>query len=380
MSTSYPSESILIVDDNTENIALLMRFLEPLQCDISIATGGEQALEILERKLPNLILLDVMMPDMSGFEVCWKIRQNPRSKDVPVVFVTALTDEAHLAEGFDVGGNDYITKPIRRSEVLARVETQLRIHAMLGFQKRLIETLESRIEKTSDGISAMGENISAPLNVIMGFSKIIKEQARSKSMDGIDHSQAVIEAAGKEMNRLMTHLLDMVKTQSGTMVPQPHRFSVRDFLSKIEKGFSSLAGNDCELRIQQPDETLNLDSDAELLGKIFYILLDNADRHMGQGGIEIECEPLDGGVVQFTVSDNGLGFGIEAEGLPLRELLATIASPGLGLRIADQLAQILSVDIRVATGSKGSRFTLRVNPLTASADVDKVKLAVAAAR
>ena len=117
--------SVLVVDDTIENLRLLSSMLEEHGYEVRPVTNGRQALQAVERDPPDLILLDITMPEMDGYEVCRRLKANDRSKDVPVIFLTALTDTADKVRAFDVGGVDYITKPFQFEEVLARVKTHV---------------------------------------------------------------------------------------------------------------------------------------------------------------------------------------------------------------------------------------------------------------
>lgn len=125
MALPGSAPNILIVDDNHNNIDFLVGLLA--EYDISVAIDGERALEQIAEERPELILLDVSMPEMDGYEVCSIIKSNPKTKDIPVLFLSAHTDAESIVKGFDVGGVDYITKPYRPREVLARVETHLKL-------------------------------------------------------------------------------------------------------------------------------------------------------------------------------------------------------------------------------------------------------------
>src|SRR6476619_7998658 len=113
--------SVLVVDDTIENLRLLSSMLEEHGYEVRPVTNGRQALQAVERDPPDLILLDITMPEMDGYEVCRRLQANDRSKEVPVIFLTALTDTADKLRAFDMGGVDYITKPFQFEEVLARV-------------------------------------------------------------------------------------------------------------------------------------------------------------------------------------------------------------------------------------------------------------------
>lgn len=149
---SLAEMKVLIVDDTTANIDVLRKTLEPQGFHLSIAPNGEVALKIVDKVLPDLILLDVMMPGIDGFEVCRRLRQVPRFQEIPVIFITAKTEVSDLVQGFEAGGQDYITKPFRQEEVLIRVEHQLRLRKLLKEKEGMIRDLtdlKEQLEKSA---------------------------------------------------------------------------------------------------------------------------------------------------------------------------------------------------------------------------------------
>lgn len=133
---------ILIVDDVPDNLDLLCRALEDAQYQVQVATSGAQALNIATRSLPDLILLDVLMPEMDGFETCRRLKAHATTQNIPVVFLTALDNVSQIVEGFDVGGADYITKPFQKEEILARIENHITLY-------RLKHNLEEQVKERS---------------------------------------------------------------------------------------------------------------------------------------------------------------------------------------------------------------------------------------
>ncbi len=123
-------KKILIVDDAVANLDILVNLL--VDYDVIDTTNGQDALEILASEAVDLILLDIMMPDMDGYEVCQRIKQNPKNQDIPIIFITAKTEEDDIEKAFLVGGKDYITKPFKSKEILARVKTQLEIRSLIA--------------------------------------------------------------------------------------------------------------------------------------------------------------------------------------------------------------------------------------------------------
>lgn len=134
---------ILIVDDLKQNLKLLNIILEANEYQTSLALSGRDALERLKVLTPDLILLDLMMPDMSGLEVCRTIKSQDKYQDIPIIFLTASQEESHLKEAYKLGAADYVTKPFRKAELLGRIKTQL----ILTTQSKYISQLESQISE-----------------------------------------------------------------------------------------------------------------------------------------------------------------------------------------------------------------------------------------
>ncbi|MGB5746340.1 MAG: SpoIIE family protein phosphatase [Desulfobacterales bacterium] len=136
------TESILLVDDNPTNLQVLFQTLEGVGCKLLIAKNGEMALAIAGKALPDLILLDIMMPDIDGYAVCRQLKTNPATSDIPVIFLSALGDTEDKVKGLQLGAVDYITKPFQPDEVIARVNTHLTIHRL----KREVESQKDQLE------------------------------------------------------------------------------------------------------------------------------------------------------------------------------------------------------------------------------------------
>ncbi len=148
------SSNILIVDDNAQNAELLQAYLEPLECNVQTARDGVEALEMVAQQPPDLILLDIMMPRMSGFEVCRRLKSDPATRDISIVMVTALNELADVERGVDSGADDFLSKPINKLELLARVKSLLRVCHLKSELERTLSYLsdlegEDRPETTS---------------------------------------------------------------------------------------------------------------------------------------------------------------------------------------------------------------------------------------
>ena len=137
------SESkVLVVDDNAQNLELLVAYLDSLKCRVITAVDGIEALEKIERDCPDLILLDIMMPRMSGYEVCRKIKSDPKTRDTPVIMVTALNELGDIQRGVESGTDDFITKPVNRLELVTRVKSLLRVRHLRSELDRTLAYLK----------------------------------------------------------------------------------------------------------------------------------------------------------------------------------------------------------------------------------------------
>jgi PleD family two-component response regulator len=152
--------NILVVDDNPENLKVVSNFLKNMGYNIALALDGSNALKVLKENKIDLILLDIMMPEMDGFEVCQKIKEIEDLKDIPIIFLTAKADTDDIVKGFHVGGVDYITKPIRKEELYARVNNHVQL-------KQFRDLLKKYAEEYKDSRDSM-------MSILLEFGKIIE--------------------------------------------------------------------------------------------------------------------------------------------------------------------------------------------------------------
>ncbi|MBT4499556.1 MAG: SpoIIE family protein phosphatase [Gemmatimonadetes bacterium] len=153
--TGARKAKILIVDDNPTNLQILMQVLEAADYSVLAATGGARALQVAAQGVPDLVLLDVMMPEMDGYEVCRRLKQNPKTQAIPVIFITANDQTEGMLAGFDAGGVDYIAKPFRQEEVRARVQAQLELHWLT----RELEKKNATLERTNRELKETHEKL-----------------------------------------------------------------------------------------------------------------------------------------------------------------------------------------------------------------------------
>lgn len=196
---SEPRATLMIVDDTPENLGFLFDYLEGLGFRVLVALDGEEALEKLEHIMPDLILLDVMMPGIDGFETCRRIKANPWTRDIPIIFMTALAEIENKLRGFDVGAVDYVTKPLSSKEVFARVSVQLSL-------RRLQRELEMRNQELGAFGYLVAHDLRASLNTVVSMSEILLEQVEhGESPSGGDIER--ILGAGIRMQEIIRAIL-----------------------------------------------------------------------------------------------------------------------------------------------------------------------------
>lgn len=204
---NIPNNSILVVDDVPINIKILLEILTQAGYRVSVAKSGISALEKVEESLPNLILLDVMMPGIDGFETCRRLKTNPKTKDIPVIFMTALSDAVNKVKGLQLGAVDYITKPIEHEEVLARINVHLELRRT---QLKLAQ--EEKMSSLGQLVAGISHEINNPINFISG---------------NLIHAQKYIED--------LMQLLHLYEIHTKTCIPEINAFSEKidlDFLKE----------------------------------------------------------------------------------------------------------------------------------------------------
>ena len=205
---------LLVVDDTPENIDLLRQVLQAMDCKILVANSGERALDIIARNPPELVLLDVMMPGLDGFETCRRIKASPSTADIPVIFVTARQDD--ISQGFQAGGSDYIIKPINADEVLARVRHHLERLQLMNQLRALNEELETKVRERTARLAVANRQLREEVNERRFMQDRLRYLAehdfitRVYNRNALDaHATEVIERIQRERGQAICLLLDI---------------------------------------------------------------------------------------------------------------------------------------------------------------------------
>lgn len=226
---------IFIIDDIMENVKILGSILLEQGYDISMANNGAMALKMIEKISPDLVLLDIMMPDINGFEVCRRFKEMEKMKSVPVIFLTARSDSEDIIKGFQLGGVDYIIKPFNNEELIVRVKT----HIDLKLSKDLILQQNQKLKKLNDeknellGIAA--HDLRNPLTGIIVSNDAVLKFMEKLSKEEISEFSFNIKASGKRMMRIIDNLLDIYAIEDGKIKFEYKNFDINGIIKKVLK-------------------------------------------------------------------------------------------------------------------------------------------------
>lgn len=319
---------ILIVDDVPKNLQVLGTILYQQGCEIAMADSGDSALETLEEIKPAMILLDVMMPEMDGYEVCRRIKSNPETSDIPVIFLTAKTETEDIVKGFKLGAVDYLTKPFNSEELIARVRTQLELHDKREQLKELNATLEDKVYQRTQQLnkantklkqldnsksyflSLLAHELNTPLTGIDGYVKLLKME--------IDNSEHLdyLNSISESVNRLhrfsnFSQLITRIQNDS-------YHFLIEDIPLKMLIN-AAIISSDTAIKAKNitvvqnvPAEDTTVKGDSYLIQKVIEIILDNAIKYSNPDSkitINLTQTADD---VRLDIKDRGTGFTKES--------------------------------------------------------------------
>lgn len=359
-SAMLPSK-ILVVDDQPINVQLLKRKLEREGLDIRTAYSGKEALEQVEADTPDLILLDVMMPDMDGIEVCQHLQSSDRTRSIPVIFITARTSKEGKLEGLNVGAVDYITKPIDLDETLARVQTQLRFVAinreMVDLQRRLQEARRAAtIGAVTQGIA---HNLNNLLGVVLGYLDLIK--AHHAKPDLVLRNAGHVETAVQRIVCIIQQLSSLVVQARLPLVP----CKVSDLLRNGIARFKTDNDIDPIIEIDNPLGDQTIDSHVEVFEDVIGKLLMNAwesygEQFTGKRRIEIQTrlivQPGEPKTIEIRIRDNGDGISQEVADTLFEPFISTkhTVGVGMGLTVARHALRNFGGDLVLQNASPGT--------------------------
>ena len=310
-----PSEyKILIVDDVMSNVLLLKVLLTNEKFAIATASNGRQALEQVEKENPDLVLLDVMMPDMSGFEVAQHLKSNPNTADIPIIFLTALNSTADIVKGFQVGANDFISKPFNKEELIIRVTHQISLVAA----KRLILSKTEELQRTIAGrdklYSVIAHDLRSPMGSIkMVLNMLILNLPSEKIGAEMYELLTMANQTTEDVFSLLDNLLKWTKSQIGKLNVVYQDVDLVEVTDGVIEIFSMVASlKKIRIREMKP-ERMMVNADIDMLKTVVRNLLSNAIKFSKENSeVLVKMEEVDGMAV-VSVQDYGCGISEEGQ-------------------------------------------------------------------
>ncbi len=365
-----PSPSILVVDDQPINVQLLKRKLEREGIRVIAAYNGLEALALVKNEKPDLILLDVMMPDMDGIEVCQRLQADEQTRSIPIIFITARSSKEGKIEGLNVGAVDYITKPIDLDETLARVQTQLRFVAinreMLDLQRRLVETRRSAtIGAVTQGIA---HNLNNLLGVVIGYLDLIKAY-----YDKPEH----VKKNALHVEEAVHRIVSIIKQLSSLVVrsrPPLSRISVQQLLENSILRFHAEYKLDAPVTIENSVGDLPIDTNFETFEEVVSKILINAweayDSRPGEPRpitlkTRVIEKPDEGRILEIRVEDQGRGLDPEIRDHVFEPFISSkhTVGVGMGLTVARHALRNLGGEAMITDRPGGGTVTILTHPV-----------------
>lgn len=325
---------IMIVDDTPENLQLLETFLRNLQYQVFALPTGEMALRAAAKEKPDLILLDIVMPGISGYEVCRRLKLDPNLAEIPVLFLSALDEAWDKVRAFEVGGVDYITKPIQMEEVRARISTHLELSRQKNELRENLEKLRELERLREDLTHMIIHDLRSPLAVVELNLELVKSILSTQDTEVLEPLGDAI-AHAQRLAEMISQLLDVGRLENGRMPLSFHDCDLAELVQTVQKSVTGLGGRRSINLSQSGTTTTRIDID--LIGRVLGNLLLNAFKFTPEGA-SIELR-LEGSANEVRVSVADQGKGIPAE---LREAIfekfgqasRRAGRPGFGVGLA----------------------------------------------
>ena len=362
---------IVLADDNADMRDYLRRLLGGRWAVEAVRTGRE-ALDAVCRERADLVITDVMMPDMDGFALLSALKADDRTRDIPVLMLSARAGEEMRLEGLQAGADDYLVKPFSARELLARVEMQLLRASMRAVEDRQRRQLEVANRTKDEFLAMLGHELRNPLAPILTALQLM----RLRGGDALEKERTVIERQTRHLVRLVDDLLDVSRIARGKIDLRRERVDLADVVAKaIEMSSPLLEERQHDLSVDVPRD-LAVDADPARLAQVFANLLTNSAKYTETGGsIQVTTERV-GESITIRVKDDGIG--IAPEMLPhvfdmfaqeRQALDRTRGGLGLGLTIVKTLTELHggSVEVSSAGRGQGSEFVVRLPAAAAAA-------------
>ncbi|MEB3311492.1 MAG: response regulator [Snowella sp.] len=305
---------LLVVDDTLDNLRLLSAMLSKQGYRVRKAINGTIALNTIQQMPPDLVLLDINMPDLNGYEVCQILKTDPLTQEIPIIFISALDDVLDKVKAFQVGGSDYITKPFQSEELLARIQHQLTIQQ----QKRQLQIEIQERKKTEQALQVYLHVVSHDLrNPVLGMSLILKNvlKAEDTPTDPILLARAIVERMAQSCDRQLDLINSLVETQqfeTGKVVLNLQNLSLASLIQQFAAEWQPiLTQHQAILTLAVPPDLPLVQADNNLLWRVLENLLANALKYNAANlAITLKAEQQ-ADRVYCALQDNGIGIAPE---------------------------------------------------------------------
>lgn len=301
--------SVLIVDDDALTRTAIRRHIESLGYEARLADSGVEAIASFRANAPDLVLLDMRMPEMDGAETCRRLRELPGGMDTPIVLLTANSAQEAQRYAVESAADDFLTKPFNRAELLLRVRSLLRIRSMgrslVGKHDELV-----RVQRQKDELLAfVVHDLKNPLSAMLSNAQFLRETEGLESF--VYDTIHDIQSSAQSMQRMVMNLLDIGRSENGVLKPRPNVFSLSELASEVCRA-SQKRAQEHGLRIEvEADLDANVTADREMLRRVVENLLDNCLKYSPSGGVLKVQARAHGTNAEISIADQGSGIPLE---------------------------------------------------------------------
>lgn len=359
---------ILIVDDVVSNVLLLKILLTNEKFQVCTANNGTTCIEMARSEHPDLILLDVMMPDISGFDTAVILKKDETTKEIPIIFLTALNTPADLVHGFQVGANDFLTKPFNKEELVMRVMQQISLVAA----KRIIEKQNAELRATLSNrdkmYSVIAHDLRSPMASIRMVLNLLVQSTTAETVG--EETYMLLDQANREseeVHDLLDNLLKWTKSQTGRLSVVMQDLDLNDIIPGVVDIFEMIAQTkNIKLDLQRSDDNLIVHADNDMLKTVVRNFMSNAIKFSPEGSsIEIVMKK-EGDYAKVSVSDHGVGIAADRLETIFHKGDTTYGTggeegSGLGLQLCQDFATKIGGECQVeSTEGQGSTFSVLI--------------------
>ncbi len=350
---------VFIAEDLPKNLQVVYNILTKEGYDIAAAGDGKKALEMLRKLRPDLILLDVMMPEMNGFDLCRHLKQMPEVKDIPVIFLTAKAESEDIVEGLELGAVDYITKPFKQKELITRVKN----HLALKFAREELKESNAAKDKL---FSIISHDVRTPLQNLILSADLLKENFDAFDKERIREYVKKFCSNTYALSDMMENLLHWSRSQQHMLEPKPGQTEVAPLVSGVLDLYKDMAEKKQVALVNKAATDVSVYADEDMMNILLRNLVGNALKFTPKGGeITVETSEQDNNI-DIAVSDTGVGIAPEdipglfiLEGHKSTTGTAGEKGTGLGLILCRELVEKNNGAIGAGgEPGKGSCFTV----------------------